>query len=94
MSAGVPMRELPRYKSHKVMQRDIGRLVIAITIGICIAVAGWQIGTSYRDAQVTRAAMENGYVQEVVDGQVVWRKQGATVGEWFRWLVDEVKDFF
>jgi hypothetical protein len=77
-----------------MMQRHTGQMLIGITIGICIAVAGWQIGTSYRDAQITRAAMENGYVQEVVDGQVVWRKQGATVGEWLRWIVENVKELF
>ena len=77
-----------------MLQRDTGKMVISITLGLCIAVAGWQIGTSYRDAQVTRAAMENGYVQEVVNGQIVWRKQGATVGEWLQWIVENVKEFF
>jgi hypothetical protein len=61
--------------------KSYDKVFVVLLIASCISVVSSQFVEAYREAAITRAAMENGYVQEVVDGQVVWKKQGATVGE-------------
>lgn len=68
---------------------------IWILLATVLIVAGFcYVASEYRQAQITQAAMENGYEQEIVDGKLVWKRKGATAGEWVRWFVDEIKDFF
>ncbi len=74
--------------------RDNTKAVLILIATLFIVAGFCQVASEYRQARITQAAMENGYEQEIVDGKLVWKRKGATAGEWVRWFVDEIKDFF
>jgi hypothetical protein len=60
-------------------------------LGFCI----WMAAAMLSQASVDQAAMENGYHQVLVDGELVWRKRPAeTVAKLVKWLVEIAAELF
>jgi hypothetical protein len=60
-------------------------------LAICICVSAYWLS----DAQVTQAAMENGYQQVEVDGELVWRKRPIEkFAKAVKWLIEIAVEFF
>lgn len=61
-------------------------------LAVCICVSAYWLS----EAQVTEAAMTNGYEQVITDdGQVIWRKRpGERFAKVVKWLVEVAAEFF
>lgn len=73
------------------MDRNVRTIVAYVFIAIAVLVSAYWI----HDALVTQAAMENGYQQVIVDGELVWRKRpGERFAKAVKWLVEIAVEFF
>lgn len=65
--------------------------VAVVVLALSILLAAYWL----HDAAVTRAAMDNGYHQIVVDGELVWRKRPVeVVAKVVKWLVEIAVELF
>lgn len=72
----------------------IHRHLLLIVLAVTVATIGAFALSAWRDAAITAAAMQYGYEQQWIDGELLWRKRGYTTSEWLAWIAKEIRLLF